>query len=220
METDAMQGPGNTRFAASATAGKRLGVWFLVGLLLALSWGSNALGAAKEKSGAETGAEEKTEEVEVTAESFDMDYAAKKGVLEGDVRVADSKMVLTADRMDIVLNKNDELQRVEAIGNVKIRELKTGQHAMAGRAAYDVESGEVVLTEDPRLLDGKGSETTADKITYSRDEQRFHLKNMMSTIKLKKRTTDVLPDILRPGRRTGGDKKRSGDEIDEEAGEG
>ena len=115
------------------------------------------------------------DELEVTADTMEMDFAAKIAVFSGNVRVCDSRMTLTSDKMVITLSLDDELKSIEASGHVVIREAKTKRCATAGRAVYDVGRGTIVLTEAPRLSDGSETVWEADRITYFRATERFKL---------------------------------------------
>lgn len=118
-------------------------------------------------------AEQKTE---VRADQVDMDLKAGTAVFEGNVLVSDGRMILEAARMTVHFTESNRLTRIEATGNVVITQPDGDRRATAGRAFYDMESGEVVLTENPTLRMGEHSLQNAEQIIYHRDNQRFSTK--------------------------------------------
>ncbi|OGV69152.1 MAG: hypothetical protein A3K19_15485 [Lentisphaerae bacterium RIFOXYB12_FULL_65_16] len=120
---------------------------------------------------------EDQDELEISADTMDMDFADRVATFQGNVKVNDSRMTLQSDKMIVTLNSTDELKRIEALGGVVIQEAGTGRRATAGKAVYDVEAGNIVLTEDPRLYDTEknGSITGATQITYDRKTEKFRV---------------------------------------------
>ena len=158
--------PARSRFWHAAAAFQRHVCALLPALAVALCFAASVAADQPEGDAVE-------DELEIKSDSMDMDFAQRKAVFEGNVRVSDSRMKLRADRMEVFLSPQDELQRIEAAGNVVIEETATDRKALAGKAVYDVEQGRVVLTEDPVLHVGENSMTGAFKITYSRAEGKF-----------------------------------------------
>ena len=89
----------------------------------------------------------------INARSVLYDFVKRFATFEKQVSVTDAQIMLTADRMDVFLTETNSVSRVEAIGDVVIRELGTAKKATAGKAIYDTTADTVVLTEQPYLED-------------------------------------------------------------------
>lgn len=114
------------------------------------------------------------DELDITADTVEMDFEKRQAVFEGNVKVTDKSLILTASKMIVYMTEQDELKYIEATGNVLIREVGTNKTATAGRAEFDVQKDTIVLLEDPSVSEGiRGKITEAEKITYYRNEQRF-----------------------------------------------
>lgn len=111
----------------------------------------------------------------INARSVLYDFVKRFATFEKQVSVTDAQIMLTADRMDVFLTEANSVSRVEAVGDVVIRELGTAKKATAGKAIYDTTADTVVLTDQPYLEDRdqgfftKGAET----IIYLRAQQQF-----------------------------------------------
>jgi lipopolysaccharide transport protein LptA len=154
-----------------------------IALMLLLSLTVSMISVAADKGETATQAEKKAgrdaapttmDELSIQADTVEMDFAANSAVFTGNVHVEDSAMVLNADKMTIFLKEGNELRRIEAEGNVTIREIGADRTAKAGKAVYDVENDTVTLSESPSLIEeGKGMMTEADTFVYKRAEQKF-----------------------------------------------
>ena len=111
----------------------------------------------------------------INAKSVLYDFARRSATFEEQVSVTDSQVMLTARRMEVFLTPENRVERVEALGEVVIRELGTAKKATAGKAIYDTVADTVVLTEQPYLeeLDQGFFTKGADRITYFRAKQQF-----------------------------------------------
>ncbi len=112
-------------------------------------------------------------ELEITSDSLDMSFAERKAAFRGNVKVKDERMTLTADKMDVYLTDQNELQRIEAIGNVMIKEKNTARQANAGKATYDVQNETVTLTDKPSVQMEEDSIMNAAVIVYYRETETF-----------------------------------------------
>ncbi len=137
-------------------------------------------GSRKERLGTEApssaAAEERDgqEELDITADTVEMNFEERKAVFQGNVQVNEARSILTADKMIVYLTDEDDLRYIEAIGNVVIREIGSKRVATSGRAEFDVEKDTIVLLDGPALSEGeRGQVSQAEKITYYRSEQRF-----------------------------------------------
>ena len=115
----------------------------------------------------------KSSELQIASDTVDMDFAERMAVFEGSVEVTDARMTLNADKMIVTLSAQDELQRLEATGNVIVLETGTDRRATAGKAVYDVAKGIIVLTEKPVVIAGENKLSHAYRITYFRDNEKF-----------------------------------------------
>ncbi len=123
---------------------------------------------------AEKGPAKDMSQLDITADSVEMDFANRKGTFVGNVKVADETMLLLADKMIVHLTEKNELRMIEAMGNVVISEVGTQKKATAGKAVFDVKQDLVVLSESPSIADmGQWTLTRAHLITYDRKKATF-----------------------------------------------
>ncbi len=111
----------------------------------------------------------------INAKSVLYDFSKRLATFEVNVSVTDAQVLLNADRMDVFLTAENSVQRVEAVGNVVIRELGTAKKATAGNGVYDTVADNVTLTDKPYLEDrDQGFYTKgAERIVYFRAKQQF-----------------------------------------------
>jgi lipopolysaccharide transport protein LptA len=111
----------------------------------------------------------------INSKSVLYDFSKRVARFETEVTVTDSQIQLNADRMDVSLTPENSVRRVEATGNVVIRELGSAKKATAGNAVYDTIEDNVVLTDKPYLEDrDQGFYTKgAERIIYFRGKQQF-----------------------------------------------
>lgn len=201
---------------------ERVGLRLPVGVVRCISAGCllllHAAAGADAKKGEPADTESQSQELQVTSDTLDMDFAGRAAVFEGNVRVSDAKMVLTAEKMNVLLTEEDELKSIEAIGNVVVVETDSKQRALAGRAFYDVLAGTITLLENPVLEDGEVSKTRGSEIIYYRDTEKFKIKDPVINWRSSGKDKGGLPSFLRPAPKS--DKVRKDDGIDESAGEG
>jgi lipopolysaccharide transport protein LptA len=142
----------------------------------------------------------RSDKVDITADTMDMDFSARVATFEGSVLVVDARMALQCDKLVAHYSETSELTRIEATGNVTINQSDISRRAMAGRAEYDLAKGSIVLTETPTLRDGPNSLSGAEKITYFRDAARVMTEGGRPTITVIPKEGDVkdtaLPDLL------------------------
>jgi lipopolysaccharide transport protein LptA len=152
--------------------------WFGLLALLCLTLGGRAQEADAKKTEAPKGTTIKTAaggKLLINAKSVLYDFTKRLATFETNVTVTDSQIHLTADRMDVFLTAENSVQRVEAVGNVVIRELGSAKKATAGNGVYDTVADNVVLTDKPYLEDrDQGFYTKgAERIIYFRGKQQF-----------------------------------------------
>lgn len=112
------------------------------------------------------------QEVEITADTMDMDFAKRLSTFSGNVVVREARMRLQADKMTVHFGENQKAERIECVGNVVIEQPEAGRTARAGRAEYDIVKGTIMLTENPSLKMGDSTLSNAARITYYRDDER------------------------------------------------
>ena len=108
---------------------------------------------------------------EISSDSMDFDVENHMAIFDGNVRVVDEQLSLNSDKMIVYFDENNKLKRIEAKGNVVID--SDGNIAKSGEAVYDFKEGRVVLSKDPILLQGDNRVIGAEKIIYSRTNDKF-----------------------------------------------
>lgn len=132
----------------------------------------------------------------ITADAMDIDIANDLATFTGNVYVDDPRMTIACHKMIIHLGDTGEpkdgdkagsnlsirktVSSIECVGGVVItRKLSDAdmiaageQKATAGKAVYHLDSGEIVLTENPVLMRGKDS-LSGKTITIWRDSNRM-----------------------------------------------
>jgi lipopolysaccharide transport protein LptA len=126
-------------------------------------------------------------EIDISADSMDMDFGARVSTFTGNVVVVEPRMKLSAEKMVISFGRDDKPERIEATGSVTIEQPDADRVARAGRAEYDVLKGMIVLTDKPTLNMGNDNLTGATRIVYYRDS---------SKVTCDSSTGDVRPRII------------------------
>ncbi|MFA5206037.1 MAG: LptA/OstA family protein [Lentisphaeria bacterium] len=141
------------------------------------------------------------QEVQISSDSMDMNLGEHTASFTGNVLVRDPRYQIRSDKMIVRFSVDQQLERIEAVGNVQIDELTAKRRAVAGRADYDVIKGTFVLTDKPALSMGGDSMQNASKITYFRDNERVIFErgddNQRPTLRFTPKTGD---SIGLPGR--------------------
>jgi len=115
---------------------------------------------------------DKPDEVEIVADTMDMDFGKHISTFQGNVLVTEARMRLQADKMVVYFGETEKPEKIEAIGNVVIHQPEANRTARAGRAEYDMIKGTITLLDNPSLKMGDNSLDGASKITYYRDNER------------------------------------------------
>lgn len=99
-----------------------------------------------------------------------MDYANHMAVFKKNVVVTDPDVTLKAHAIKIFFKEDSqELERIEAYGNVKIKQPK--RESRSRKAVYFADLDQIVLTGNPRIIHGLDF-YTADQVTiYDRGEK-------------------------------------------------
>lgn len=107
-------------------------------------------------------------QVVITARSLNYGRLGGQAVFRGDVRYSDPANVLSATELSAAFDDQDRIRRIEAIGDVELRELATGRTMTAQQAIRDVELGTVHATGSPvRLEDANGSAVSSSSLTWN-----------------------------------------------------
>jgi lipopolysaccharide export system protein LptA len=107
-------------------------------------------------------------QVVIVARSLSYSRLGGDAVFRGDVRYSDPDNLLTATELSAAFDDQNRIRRIEALGNVELRELATGRTMTAQRAVRDVELGTVHATGSPvRLVDATGSAVSSSSLTWN-----------------------------------------------------
>jgi lipopolysaccharide export system protein LptA len=101
------------------------------------------------------------------------DNKGKTAVFSGKVIAKQGDITIFSDKL--VVNyaaKKNEVEKVEAIGNVRI--VQQNRTGFADQAVYDSRNGQVVLTGMPRVVQG-GDSVSGKVITYYVDDDKSEI---------------------------------------------
>lgn len=100
---------------------------------------------------AENSAPAETNRMVITSEEFVLDQRQRTALFRGNVEVRDPQLTMDCDALTLYYSKQNEIDWIDASGNVMM--LFEGRKALSGRAVYSVETGEMILKEDPKILE-------------------------------------------------------------------
>jgi len=110
-------------------------------------------------------------ETVITSDRLTFDYEERFALFEGAVRVTDPQMEMTCARLTVRFDaESGQVSWIQAEEQVRI--VQEDKKAIAGRATFDVQSGEFVLEENPRVLRGRDM-LEGEVIRYWRGENRM-----------------------------------------------
>ena len=108
----------------------------------------------------------------ITIKSNEMtaDNKGKTAIFSGKVVAKQGDITIFSDKLVVgYADKNGEVEKVEAVGNVRIvQQNRTGS---ADQAVYESRNGRIVLTGNPRVVQGSDS-ISGKVITYYVDDDR------------------------------------------------
>jgi lipopolysaccharide transport protein LptA len=116
--------------------------------------------------------------------------------LSGNVLIYDSTMNLTAEKMTVFLDKDNKLERVEALNNVTIRKLTGSESATGERGTYDAKQDLITLEGNCTLLQGKNV-LNCKEIIYDRKKQTITAKGASLNIRDLKSRNNADGDFLK-----------------------
>jgi lipopolysaccharide transport protein LptA len=129
-----------------------------------LSGSAGAFSAAgKGADDIETG---KTNRMVITSDAFVLDQQQRTALFTGQVKVRDPQLTMDCDALTVHYREENEINWIEASGNVTM--LFEGRKALSGKAVYSVETGEMILTEDPKILEERNM-ICAETIRFRRE---------------------------------------------------
>lgn len=92
-------------------------------------------------------------------------FSGKVVAKQGDITIFSDKLVVN------YADGNREVEKVEALGNVRIIQHETNRTGFADQAMYDSRTGRIVLTGSPRVVQGNDS-IRGKVITYYLDDDK------------------------------------------------
>jgi lipopolysaccharide export system protein LptA len=108
------------------------------------------------------------DEVVVDSRSLDYDALAGLAVFRGSVHYSDPKYSLSANRLAVNFDDDDELSDVEADGAVEIRDLEMGRILTGQHALREVATQVITVTGSPaQLTDPRGNVASGKSLTWN-----------------------------------------------------
>jgi lipopolysaccharide transport protein LptA len=151
-----------------------LGAALLMSVVLASAQETPAAAETGDSPGAETAPPSNSRKVDIKADRMQVDFAARVAKFEGNVKVSEPQMTLEAERLLAYFSESQRLKRVIAMGQVVIVQANTRRKVEAGHAEYDIDKGEIVLTEETAISMGPDQKLVgAERIVYRIFERRL-----------------------------------------------
>ena len=113
---------------------------------------------------------EASNDQDVVVDSRSLDYNALEGraVFRGSVHYSDPKHALSANRLSIAFDENDEISDVEAEGAVEIKDLEMGRKLTGQHALREVTRQIITVTGSPaQLTDSRGNVASGESLTWN-----------------------------------------------------
>jgi len=113
---------------------------------------------------------EASNDQDVIVDSRSLDYNALEGraVFRGSVHYSDPKHALSANRLSIAFDENDEISDVEAEGAVEIKDLEMGRKLTGQHALREVTRQIITVTGSPaQLTDSRGNVASGESLTWN-----------------------------------------------------
>jgi lipopolysaccharide export system protein LptA len=108
------------------------------------------------------------DDVVVVSRSLLYDSIEGSAVFRGAVHYTDPKHSLSANRLEIQFDDNDDVSDVEAEGAVEIRDLELGRRLTGQHAVREVESQVITVTGSPaQLIDPRGNIASGESLTWN-----------------------------------------------------
>ena len=108
--------------------------------------------------------------ISVKSNEMTADNKGKTAIFSGKVVAKQGDITIFSDKLVVnYADKNGEVEKVEAIGNVRI--VQQNRIGFADNAVYDSHNGRIVLTGTPRVVQG-GDSISGKVITYYVDDDK------------------------------------------------
>lgn len=113
--------------------------------------------------------------LEITSNRLESDGGLRQVVFLGNVVAKQGGMTIKASKLVVSYQgKNNQVSRVEAIGDVMI--VKDDRIATGGHGVYEVGKETIVMTDSPRVQQGENS-VEGDEIAFFLNEDRSIVKS-------------------------------------------
>ena len=132
---------------------------------------------------------------DITSDS--MEFLADKYQINfvGNVQIVDDRFELKADKVTTMLDEKFRHKRNEAVGNVEI--IRDDNRATAGRAVFEVETGEITLLDNPIITQGANKLAGAEKIRYNKETGFFRTVGGRPNLQIKSSKVDTAPKTVK-----------------------
>ena len=134
-------------------------------------------------------AEQKEDNISITADSVEMEMEKHLITLDGNVLVADEDMQLSARKMLVYLEENNRIKSIEAVDNVSVRRLKTLESATGDKGFYDASKDVVTLVGNCVINKDKNT-ANGEKVIYDRKTGTIRLVGAVINIPLVKKDAE------------------------------
>ena len=116
------------------------------------------------------GRDRNSQPIQIKSSALSTDTVNRTATFTGKVVARQGDITIYCDRLVIIYSdKEKEVEKVEAFGNVRI--LQENRKALAGHAVYENKAGKIILDDNPKVYQGE-DEVTGKVITYFLDTQR------------------------------------------------
>jgi len=117
----------------------------------------------------------------ITSTRLTYDQQKQTAIFEDQVVVTDPRVKINADKLTVLLTKDNHVMAIEAEGSVVIQEGE--KIAIGEKARYEVDEGKFILSGHPTVQNGRDL-LSAEKITFWRDTNRIQCEeNIRMTIR-------------------------------------
>jgi lipopolysaccharide export system protein LptA len=108
------------------------------------------------------------DDVVVVSRSLEYGGLVGRAVFRGSVHYSDPRHALSANRLSIAFDDNDDISDVEAEGRVEIEDLEVGRRLKGQHAVRDVNSRTIRVTGSPaQLTDERGNIASGSSLTWN-----------------------------------------------------
>ena len=104
----------------------------------------------------------------ITGEAKILEFKDNRVIYKGDVKLTRGDALLSADRVEIILDERGKPVKILAVGNVKY--VEGNRKARADYAEYDLKADRIILEGSATVEEDK-SVLSADRIVYDRKSQ-------------------------------------------------